>query len=148
MPDNVRRANSEDVVGCKLSPQMPQLVAGLLERPRMRGDVRCVDCTRGDAGNDRDLQLRIIACEPLEDSDLVCAARAAARENDCQVGFIGDVRNVQAISSSALPRSSIRSSGCSSPTETRSKLSGARVFGPSTDARCSIKVSGPDRKST
>src|ERR1022692_3293239 len=45
----------------------------------------------------------------------------------------------------ACSKSPIRSSVFSSPTEMRNKLSGVRVFGPSTDARCSIKLCVPPR---
>ena len=45
----------------------------------------------------------------------------------------------------AWSRSSIRSSGFSSPTDKRSRFSGTLVPGPSTDARCSIKLSTPPR---
>ena len=46
---------------------------------------------------------------------------------------------------SAWSKSSFRSSMCSSPTETRRRFSGARVPGPSTDARCSTRLSVPPR---
>ena len=47
--------------------------------------------------------------------------------------------------SSAWSKSSFKSSMCSSPTETRRRFSGARVPGPSTDARCSMRLSVPPR---
>ncbi len=46
---------------------------------------------------------------------------------------------------SACVRSSIRSSGCSSPTETRRRFCGVGEPGPSLDARCSMRVSVPPR---
>src|SRR4051812_40964527 len=45
----------------------------------------------------------------------------------------------------AWSKSSFKSSMCSSPTETRSRFSGARVSGPSTEARCSTRLSVPPR---
>src|SRR6266496_3873205 len=45
----------------------------------------------------------------------------------------------------AWARSATRSSGCSSPIERRRRPSGARVLSPSTEARCSTRLSGPPR---
>jgi len=45
----------------------------------------------------------------------------------------------------ACSRSAIKSSTCSRPTETRSRLSGVGESAPSTEARCSIKLSVPPR---
>ena len=45
----------------------------------------------------------------------------------------------------ACARSSMRSSGCSSPTDKRNRFCGVRVWGPSTEARCSIRLWAPPR---
>src|SRR5882724_78673 len=46
---------------------------------------------------------------------------------------------------SAWVKSSIRSSGCSRPIDTRSRLTGVVVPGPSIDARCSTRLSVPPK---
>ena|SRR5215813_11205768 len=46
---------------------------------------------------------------------------------------------------SACTKSSIKSSGCSKPTDNRNKFFGDVEAGPSADARCSIRLSTPPR---
>jgi hypothetical protein len=49
------------------------------------------------------------------------------------------------VQTSACDRSAIRSSGCSRPIDTRSRLTGVADVGPSTLARCSIRLSTPPK---
>jgi selenocysteine lyase/cysteine desulfurase len=66
-----------------------ELLDRLRERPAVVREVRGVDAARGDAGEDRDAQLREAGREMPQHADLVGAPRPATREHERQLAVVG-----------------------------------------------------------
>ena len=64
---------------------MVEFLGGLLEGAVVGREVGCVDCTRADAGDDGDLEIRESARQIAEDPDLIGSSRSPAPHDECEI---------------------------------------------------------------
>src|SRR5260370_2655630 len=75
----------EDMPAFELTPQIRQPSDDLRQRPFVRREEDCVDCTSRNASDDLEPQLREVTGDSPKESDLVRGPGAAAGEHDREV---------------------------------------------------------------
>jgi hypothetical protein len=98
--------HAEHLLDGQVPPQMLQFRDGLRERAGRRRQLRNVHRAGRYAGQDRDLDVGIVPCDPAQHADLVRAACTAARQHQTAISplitFYG--RFAHRSSSPARPR--------------------------------------------